>query len=149
MSGAVPGRRRLRLTCFVIPFVVALVGRVLRGQTADPPRPLGQEESQRLEARAAELYQAGFQTYEQGDLAKSVTEFAQSLRTFEEIYPKEKFPQGHPDLANTLDAMGHSLLSEGSYLQAARVLGASASDAPVALSERSVLSGPPLPRPQP
>ena len=78
----------------------------LPGQAADPPKPIASHERQKLEAQAAELFQAGFQAYQQGDLVVAVAKTRESLRIREKLYSKDLYPQGHPHLAEGLNNLG-------------------------------------------
>jgi CHAT domain-containing protein/Tfp pilus assembly protein PilF len=86
--------------------------------TADPPQSLTTQEEQRLEAQAAQLLQAGKQAYQEADLVTAVAKTRESLQIHEQLYPKDRYPQGHPDLARTLAWMGGLLEEQGSYGEA-------------------------------
>ena len=122
--------------------------RVAAGQTGRSPSRSRPRSAQKLEAQASELFQAGDQAYQQGDLVKAVAKIRESLRIREELYPKDQYPQGHPDLADALNAMGFLLQAQGSYGERG-VLRASAGDAPVAVPEGALPAGPPRPGHQP
>jgi tetratricopeptide (TPR) repeat protein len=85
----------------------------LPGQTADPPTSLTRQE-QKLEAQASELFQAGYQAYEKADLATAIARIRESLGMLQALYPRERYPQGHADLAQALSWMGFLLQAQGS-----------------------------------
>ncbi len=118
VSRAAPSRRHIWLICMSIPFCVALAVRPLPGQAADPPRPISPHEQQKLGARAWELFQTGQRAYQQGDLANAVARTRESLQIREQLYPKDRYPQGHADLAHALNAMGSIVEDQGYYVDA-------------------------------
>src|SRR5262245_24707541 len=96
--------------------ILALPGSSLPAARADDtPERLTPEQRQELERRTAELHEAGLQCYQRGDLVTAVDKVRQSLQLFELLYPKERYPQGHPDLANSLDNLGVLLRDQGDY----------------------------------
>ncbi len=99
----------------IISFCVALAVRPLPGQAADPPKPISPHEQQKLEARASELFQTGQRAYQHGDLANAVARTRESLQIREQLYPKDPYPQGHPNLAPALCNLGFLLLGQRSY----------------------------------
>jgi tetratricopeptide (TPR) repeat protein/CHAT domain-containing protein len=100
-------------------FSLALTGSPsLSGQTADPPAPLSAQERQKLEARASELNQTAWQAYQRGDLVAGIAGMMECLEIREALYPKDRYRQGNPDLAESLSAMGFLLRARGSYGEA-------------------------------
>jgi tetratricopeptide (TPR) repeat protein len=90
----------------------------LSGQAAGRPNLLTPQERQRLEARALELFRAGTQARQMGDLAKAIDQIRESLQIREKLYPKAKYPKGHAGLADSLNAMGFALQEQGLYVEA-------------------------------
>ena len=87
-------------------------------QFADKPKPIQLQERQKLETRASELNQAGYQAYQHGDLGIAVQKVKESLEIREKLYTKDRYAQGHPELAASLNAMGFLLHAEGLYSEA-------------------------------
>ncbi len=92
-----------------------LVAMACTGRADDPPERLTPEQRKDLERQASELFQAGFRSYQRGDLGAAVEKTRQSLQIRERIYPQGELPQGHPELAETLHAMGFLLKAQGDY----------------------------------
>jgi hypothetical protein len=119
MRDAAPRRSvPVRLTSLLAVVALTLAGpfsRSLPGQAADSPIQLTPQERQKLEAQASELYQAGVQAYQQGDLVKAVARSRESLQIRESLYPQALYPQGHPALAGSLNSLGALLQAQGSY----------------------------------
>ena len=90
----------------------------LPGQAIDPPKALTTQERGQLEAQVLELNQAGYRAYQQGDLVKAVARVKESIRILEQLYPKDRFPQGHTQLACSLDNLGELLRNQGFYAEA-------------------------------
>jgi CHAT domain-containing protein/Tfp pilus assembly protein PilF len=82
---------------------------------ADEPSP---EERKQLERRAAELTGNVRQFHQKGQYAEALKLMKQVLEIEEALYPKSKYPQGHPDLANSLYALGFLLHAQREYAQA-------------------------------
>src|SRR5262249_25531454 len=89
-----------------------------RGHSADLHKPLTRQEREKLRARASELFQSGQQAYRRGALEAALAKMKESLQIREELYPKDRYPQGHSELALSLGEMGVILLSQGSYIEA-------------------------------
>jgi len=111
----------VRLTSLLAVVALTLAGPLspsLPGQAADPSRPFTPQEHQKLEAQALVQLQAGVKACLQGDLVKAVAKTRESLNILEKLYPKDRYPQGHPELANSLNNMGFLLEGQGSYGEA-------------------------------
>jgi CHAT domain-containing protein/Tfp pilus assembly protein PilF len=79
----------------------------------DAPKELSDAERARLEKRATELNQRVLALHQQGQLdgARKLCEEALALR--QQLYPKERYPDGHPDLAASLNNLGFLLQAQG------------------------------------
>jgi CHAT domain-containing protein/Tfp pilus assembly protein PilF len=75
------------------------------------------EEKQQA-AEANRLTQESVQNYQQGQFAKSVELIRQALTIRQQLYPKSKYPDGHPELALNLNNMGFVLKAQGAYEEA-------------------------------
>src|SRR5437899_970979 len=96
---------------------VALLAFAVSVQAAAPPdaKTLARfreiQEATRLERRAVALYHAG-----RGPEATKV--FADVLRMREGLYPKARYPQGHPDLAGSLNWLAFLHSTQGQNAKA-------------------------------
>jgi tetratricopeptide (TPR) repeat protein/CHAT domain-containing protein len=116
-----PARTLARFSGLLAVLALALNGplsRSLPGQAADAAKGFTRQEREGLEARASELGQAGVQAYDQGDLVAAVAKIRQLLEICETLYPKSRYPEGHPNLAVTLSNLGEMLRVQGSYVEA-------------------------------
>jgi CHAT domain-containing protein/tetratricopeptide (TPR) repeat protein len=95
-----------------------LVALTPAGRTADQPERLTPEQRHEMERQAAELSNSAKQLYERGEFGPALEQARQSLRIREPLYPQSEFPQGHPDLAEALYAMGFPLQAQGAYGEA-------------------------------
>jgi CHAT domain-containing protein len=96
--------------CALLAFLAVRVN----GLRADPPEE-PTPEHQRLMQRAQELNQQAFQLYQRGQYAEAKKLLREELQIREDLYPKDKYPQGHPDLANSLNNLGALLDAQGEY----------------------------------
>jgi CHAT domain-containing protein/Tfp pilus assembly protein PilF len=80
--------------------------------------PLPTEEQQALQAKAAALDQQMLALYRAGRGAETVSLAEQALALRRQLYPKERFPDGHRDLANSLDNLGFMLQVRGDFARA-------------------------------
>jgi CHAT domain-containing protein/Tfp pilus assembly protein PilF len=72
---------------------------------------LNPEQQRKLEKEAWELNGRGLKLYQQGRLQEARKACERSLQILRRLYPPERFPDGHPDLATTLSNLG-SLLKD-------------------------------------
>src|SRR5207248_1247242 len=113
----IPRWRCPRLTTVVLRlgFLVILAP---TGLASDPPERLTAEQRNELERQARELHNAGFPLYQRGQFGPALEKAGQALRIRERLYPKPEFPQGHSELAESLNAMGLLLQAQGLYGEA-------------------------------
>ena len=81
----------------------------------DPAERLTPERRQEMGRQAVAHLEAGGQAYQRGDLTTAVEEARKSVQLFEQLYPKSDYPQGHTDLANSLNGLGYLLKAQGDY----------------------------------
>ena len=90
-----------------------LVGSVFPGSPS--PAPAGGRSARAADARASPgvgrpgrraFAESGGQAYQRGDLTTAVEKNRQLLAIMERLYPKDGYPQGHPDLATSLNNLG-------------------------------------------
>ena len=58
-----------------------------------------------------------------GDAAAAVRTYARAVETYDALYPAASFPEGHPDAADCLAALGSIHLERGERAKAAQLLG--------------------------
>jgi tetratricopeptide (TPR) repeat protein/CHAT domain-containing protein len=85
------------------------------GHADEPPERLTTDQRQKLGRPGLELYNASNQAFERGDLTTAVEKARQHLRIMERLYPKDRYPHGHPNLATSLNNLGHRLHALGDY----------------------------------
>jgi tetratricopeptide (TPR) repeat protein len=96
-----------------------LVARSLNSENrAETPKELSKEERDQLKRRALKLQQQVFQLYQQGKLVDATKIQKQLLDMHQRLYSKAKHPQGHPELANSLNNLGFLLHTRGEYAKA-------------------------------
>jgi CHAT domain-containing protein len=101
--------------CLGLP--VAMAGlRDLRGD--EPKEDLTTEQREQLVRMAKTLSQQAMRLYHQARFVDAVSAQKQAVELNQQLYPKEKYPQGHPDLADSLHKLGFLLLMQEEYGQA-------------------------------
>jgi tetratricopeptide (TPR) repeat protein len=90
--------------------LVLLVGSVGVAGAEDLTAP-----EQRLAERATALSQQADAEYERGRYAEATQLLQEALTIREQLYPKGKYPQGHTDLALSLNDLGTLLKAQGDY----------------------------------
>src|SRR4051794_4319534 len=73
---------------------------------ADPAEELTPERRQELEKKAAVLTEEGERTYRAADYAKAIEVIREALDIRRILYAKTRYPDGHPDLARSLNNLG-------------------------------------------
>src|SRR5262245_60730659 len=94
---------------------VLVLGLVLAGPESvairadEPARKQTSEERQLLEKEAKSLNLEALKLRGAGKFAEATRQMERALALFEELYPKDQFPQGHPNLAGGLNNLGFCL----------------------------------------
>src|SRR2546426_761060 len=107
--------------CLLLVLLLALglmlssVGDARGADGKDPAPVLTPEERARLEKESVELSRQGGLLQEQGEYGKAMTCYQQALEMCQQLYPKEQYPQGHPELAISLNNLGELLKAQGEY----------------------------------
>ena len=70
---------------------------------------------QELEKKAQDLDQEALREYQHGAYAKAVELLTEALDINRQLYPKGKYSDGHPQLANSLSALGMVYHVSGEY----------------------------------
>jgi CHAT domain-containing protein len=96
---------------------VALLALAASARSAAPPerQTLARfhqiEEATRMNLRAVDLYRAG-------KWPEATRVFADVLRLREKLYPEARFPQGHPELATSINNLAYLYRAQGQYPRA-------------------------------
>jgi CHAT domain-containing protein/Tfp pilus assembly protein PilF len=84
---------------------------------AEEPPALTPEQQQLLQ-EAAKLQEEGAALYGQAKLAAATERLRQALALRQRVYSRDKYPDGHPLLAESLSILGFVLKGQGAYEQA-------------------------------
>src|SRR5262245_16003719 len=94
--------------------VLGLLTVAARSSAADPPgKELTAEEERRLTEEARKLNDEVVSLYQRGQLPAALQKAQQALAMRQRLYPKEKYPDGHPHLAISLNDLGALLQGMG------------------------------------
>jgi tetratricopeptide (TPR) repeat protein len=105
------------LACLLITLLGA-IPKELPALGAEDPKDLSKEQQEQLKRRAIELNEQGVQLYRQGRYVAATKRVEEALAVFHRLYPKTKFPKGHPVLATVLNNLGFMLRHQGKYTRA-------------------------------
>jgi tetratricopeptide (TPR) repeat protein len=83
-----------------------------KGQPADE---LTKEQHDQLKRRAAELKEQARQLDQQANYPQATRLRQEILAIYQQLYPKDRFPHGHPDLATSLNYLGLVLKRQADY----------------------------------
>jgi CHAT domain-containing protein/Tfp pilus assembly protein PilF len=101
---------------------VALVLLGLLGVAASIVRAADEEltpaERKHLEQRAKEADQQAFERYQKGKYPDAAKLAEEALTIRRRLYPQKDYPDGHPDLAQSLNNLGFLLKTQGEYARA-------------------------------
>jgi len=85
---------------------------------AEPPAELRPQQRKELEDRSKALNQRAWELYQRGQYAPATDLLRQALAMRQKLYPRERYPQGHPLLAQSLNSLGSLLQAQGEYASA-------------------------------
>jgi tetratricopeptide (TPR) repeat protein/CHAT domain-containing protein len=88
------------------------------GVSGAPPDELTPEQRQALERKAAELNEQAIALQRRGQYSDAIKRVEQILPLCRQLYPPDQYPQGHPDLANSLKNLGFLLSAQREYQKA-------------------------------
>jgi CHAT domain-containing protein/tetratricopeptide (TPR) repeat protein len=88
------------------------------GQAQKEPAREPTAEEQRLAKQAKELSEEGARLYGAGKSFEATEVVRRALDIYRRLYPKERFPQGHPYLATSIDNLAILYQSAGQYARA-------------------------------
>src|SRR2546425_861609 len=86
--------------------------------TADEGAELTAEQRKELADKATALNGAAIQMYQRGDYVRATEKLRDALEIRRRLYPKDKLPDGHPDLAQGFNNLGFILGTQGAYSKA-------------------------------
>ena len=89
-----------------------LIGSVFAQEPKKEPE-LTKEEQARLKAEADRLNEEGFKLHQEGRLSEAETKSRKVLELQRQLYPPWKYPNGHSDLAISLDNLAFLLVEQG------------------------------------
>src|SRR5262245_48077346 len=98
--------------------VVLLAGFGPGLRAAEPPAKLTPEQRKTLEARRGELNSAGEKSYHAGKHAEAIQAFEAALEISRALYPRDTFPDGHANLATSLNNLAGLYQAQGKYAAA-------------------------------
>src|SRR5262245_5710409 len=77
------------------------------------PKELTDAQRQKLAVEARKLNGEGFELYQQGKPAEAIVKWRQALALRQRLYPESKYPNGHADLATSINNLGIVLRAMG------------------------------------
>jgi CHAT domain-containing protein/Tfp pilus assembly protein PilF len=83
-----------------------------------PGHELSKEQRHLLEHHVAELKKRVKPLYQQANYSEATKLWEQILTTYQQLYPKGQCPDGHPELATSLQNLGFLLKQQGDYMRA-------------------------------
>src|SRR5262249_51341940 len=85
------------------------------GQTEKQPPGQQTAQEQRLAQQVEELNKEGSRLYEQGKYAEAAAVWRRILDISRRLYPEARYPQGHPNLASSINDLALLYRSSGEY----------------------------------
>src|SRR5262245_23935224 len=107
-----------RLAWLGLALALGLMAGATAAQTREPGKGLTEEERKQLQEQAAKRNAQAVQAYQRGRYKEAVELLTQALAMRQQLYPKDKYPQGHPQLAQSLSNLGALLQARGDYAKA-------------------------------
>lgn len=89
-------------------------------QADEPKPPQLTPDERKLEAEAKQINDEAVQLYQRGRATEAVVKLQQSLEIRQKLYPETKYPDGHTELATSLNNLGVVLQAMGQAEQALR-----------------------------
>jgi CHAT domain-containing protein/Tfp pilus assembly protein PilF len=108
-----PLRRRAAVALVLLGLLGVAVGAV--GAADEELTPAERKD---LEQRAKEANQQALQRYQEGKYPEATQLAEQALALRRRLYPQKGYPDGHPELAESLTALGVLLQAQGEYARA-------------------------------
>jgi CHAT domain-containing protein/tetratricopeptide (TPR) repeat protein len=113
----------MRPTAHLLGVLILLAAWACRTRAQPVPAPAGKAavltpaEKQLLD-QARQLNAEGFRHYQRGDFSKAITLFQEALETRRKALSRDKYPDGHPDLAVSINNLAALHQATGDYGQA-------------------------------
>ena len=105
----------MRVTSLIAAVLLALA---VSAPAADDPDELTPERRKELEKKSGDLYEEAQRQADRGAYDKAAELLKEALDISRRLYPKEKFPEGHPSIAFCLNGLGAALDARGEYAKA-------------------------------
>jgi CHAT domain-containing protein/tetratricopeptide (TPR) repeat protein len=96
------------VACVLVGVLIALPGRA-----DDPPKKITPEERKELDAKHRDLNLAGMEAYQGGNYAAANKAWGEALDVARRLYPKAEYPEGHQNLATSLNNLGSLYQAQG------------------------------------
>jgi CHAT domain-containing protein len=112
------GKRVLSGGAVVVLLALGINAGPVGGQAQKEPPREPTAEDQRLARQAEELNHEGERLYGEGKYIEATEVFRRALDIHRRVYPKERFPHGHPDLALSINNLAVLYSSAGEYARA-------------------------------
>jgi tetratricopeptide (TPR) repeat protein len=109
--------RKLRRGAAVALVLLGLLGGAV-GAVGAADKDLAPAERKELERRAKETNQQAIERYQQGKHEDATKLAEEALVLRRRLYPKKEYPDGHPELAESLHNLGRFLQAQGEYARA-------------------------------
>ena len=90
----------------------------LAAWAGDPPKKLTAEERKELEAKWDKFDDAGFNAYQAGKFPAAEKGWMAGLEVARRLYPKTEFPDGHANLAQSLNNLAALYQHQGKWSEA-------------------------------
>jgi tetratricopeptide (TPR) repeat protein len=103
------------VVCCGATLLVLLAACPSRAAAEDPPKDPNPEEGARLEKLAKDLDGRAVALYGQGHYPEATKLLQEALEIRQKLYPPQRYPQGHPNLAASLAWRGFLLKAQGDY----------------------------------
>ncbi len=123
MRDSASGRKSLRRMLLAVAVLAQSLGGLISpaARAAVQPERLTAAQRSELERQASELFNSGRELfYGSGAIAPALEKTKRALQIHERLYPKTEYPDGHADLARSLNAMGFLLKAQGAVFEARR-----------------------------
>src|SRR6516162_2345752 len=106
----------------ILTTLAMLLSVLLAAAAADKDERLTPERRRELEKKAQELSDEGARQYQRGNLSKAKQLFREALGACGALYPKDKYPNGHPELATCIGNLAYLHEAAGEYGKAEPLL---------------------------
>jgi CHAT domain-containing protein/tetratricopeptide (TPR) repeat protein len=105
------------LCCLLCATLLAAALPLIEAQTKKDPLGATADE-QELADKAAKLNDEGIKLHQAGKVKEATEKMAEALEIRRKLYPKDRYPHGHPNLAVSLSWLGSLLNAQGEHAKA-------------------------------